>query len=283
MSSCYFAQYLLNTGFLEEDQLLPLLYRAADAVPGTALLALSQGLMTAAQVASVDCADDETFAVRAQERGLLTKSQLMNMHQAAPGRDVRFAQVLLDSQLMDYAQLEEAFHKCETAEPNPVTAAVHMVKIEEIRQDMAFYGEYVDAFFRSLLRFMDTDAVVLPENTLLHVAEETYAVSQRLSGDLNIAAGIMAEERVFLEMARRYSHEEIHEVDELAVDSIAEFLNVMNGLFVVNLSKREMDIDLEMPRSACNIRPDGSHQLMLRVFTDFGSFLLVLATDEFLY
>ena len=283
MSSCYFAQYLLNAGFLAEDQLLPLLRQATDAVPGTPLLALHQGIMTAAQIASVGSGSDEEFAVRAQERGLLTKSQLVNMHQAIAGRDACFAQVLLDSQLVDYAKLEHAFRQCELAEPNPVVAAVESARIHEIGQDMAFYGEYVDAFFRSLLRFMDTDAVVVPESTLLHIAEETYAVSQRLSGDLNLAAGIMADERVFLEMARRYSHEDIELVDDLAVDSIAEFLNVMNGLFAVNLSQRDMDVDLEMPRSACNVRPDGSHQLMLRVFTDFGSFVLVLATDEFLY
>lgn len=283
MSNCYFAQYLLNEGILQEKQLLPLLHKAMVAVPGTPVLALYQGIMTASQIVSLESSNDEDFAVKAQEKGLLTKSQLLNMHQAIIGRDVRFAQVLLDEQLMDYEGLSQALQQSDGLEPNPVVAAIQSVKIDEIGTDMEFYGEYVNAFFRSLLRFMDTNAVVVPEKTLFHNAEETYAVSQRLSGDLSLAAGIMAQENVFLEMARRYSHEDIPLMDDLAVDSIAEFLNVMNGLFAVNLSKRDMDVDLEMPRSACNVHPDGSHQLLLRVFTDFGSFVLILAMDEFLY
>ncbi len=43
-----------------------------------------------------------------------------------------------------------------------------------------------------------------------------------------------------------------------------------------------MEPDLEYPRAAENVIPHGSQQLALRVYTEVGSFLLVLSTDAFL-
>ena len=77
------------------------------------------------------------------------------------------------------------------------------------------------------------------------------------------------------------NREEIDDADEMAEDSISEFLNVVNGLFVVDLGKRDLDLDLETPRVRKNKHPMGSRQLQLCVDTGFGSFELVMAADEF--
>ena len=62
-----------------------------------------------------------------------------------------------------------------------------------------------------------------------------HVVSQRMSGDVSMVGGILAEDKVFLELARRYSHEKLDSVDLLAIDCVGEFLNVMTGLFAVEL------------------------------------------------
>lgn len=47
----------------------------------------------------------------------------------------------------------------------------------------------------------------------------------------------MAEEDVFKRMAQRYSQEpDIEYTEEVVNDSVAEFLNVTNGLYLINLS-----------------------------------------------
>jgi len=134
----------------------------------------------------------------------------------------------------------------------------------------------------SLVRFMDTSAVINPAAIPFSGEKPTVVISQRLTGDMIMTTGILAEEDVFLEMARRYSQEDIVKIDELAIDSVAEFLNVANGLYVVDLAHRQLEVDLEPQRMARNITPAGNQQMIIRVDTGFGPFDLIIATDEFL-
>ena len=109
-----------------------------------------------------------------------------------------------------------------------------------------------------------------------------HVVSQRMSGDVSMVGGILAEDKVFLELARRYSHEKLDSVDLLAIDCVGEFLNVMTGLFAVELGKRELDVDLEMPHWEKNLQPEAAMLLQLSLLTPVGTFQLILSADEFL-
>ena len=94
--------------------------------------------------------------------------------------------------------------------------------------------------------------------------------------------GLIAIDDVFLELAKRYSQEELPEIDELAVDSVEEFLNVVNGLFTIHLAKEKLTAELGLPKSGENVQPTGRDQLRLKVITAFGSFEAVLSADEFI-
>jgi CheY-specific phosphatase CheX len=280
MNSQYFAQYLLNTGMLSGDEVKGMLMKSMSCKPKLPLLAMYQGLVTARQLTDLGV-ETAAFAAAAQEKGLLTKSQVQNLSQAVTGESLRFAQALLDAGRMDYVRLAELFADYREAPVRPLKEAVARLADGSLDKELEYYNAYVEIFMRSLIRFMDTPAVINVFESLLDSDEQTRIVSQRLSGDLSMVTGLFAADDTFVEMARRYSREDIQEVDELAVDSITEFLNVMNGLYAIDLAKRQMDVDLELPRAAKNQKPVGSHQLELRIDTGFGSFVLVLATDEF--
>lgn len=98
-----------------------------------------------------------------------------------------------------------------------------------------------------------------------------------------MTAGVMADDEVFLELGRRYSGEELTEIDELAIDCVAEFLNVLNGLYIVNLSHMDMDVDILEPRRAVNVLPEASRLAAFTVATEFGNFVLYMAEDEFMF
>ena len=67
-----------------------------------------------------------------------------------------------------------------------------------------------------------------------------------------------------------------------AVDALEEFLNVVNGLYIVELANRKIEPNLDFPLANEDVIPRGSHQLLLRVYTEAGDFILVLSTDAFL-
>ncbi|MBP5199333.1 MAG: chemotaxis protein CheX [Schwartzia sp.] len=283
MNSLYFAQYLVNEGAITRQETKDLLREAEQAEPGLAVVALAEGAVSASKLADLMPFEKESFPKLAVAEGLLFASQVEKLQEARLTDGLRMAQALLDSGKMDFMELGRHLAVCGGVEGSPIKEAVRQIaeQNEELAAEKEAYADFSELFMRSLMRFMDTPAVVsfgAPDFEEAMFASHT--VSQRLSGSVSFVSGIYAGDKVFVEMARRYSHEEIEEADEMAEDSVAEFLNVVNGLFVVDLGKRDLDLDMEAPRIGKNTRPMGSKQLQLCIDTGFGSFSLVLAADE---
>lgn len=281
MSDLYFAQYLLNTGEVTSDELPGLLAASVSADTELALLAMHEGLISGEQVAELGAAP-EAFAAAAQEKKYLTAAQIANLRKLVPDESVRFAQVFFKMRGHDYRKLGALMAAGREAK-DPVRDAVRRVGRDLLETEVERYSDFVGLFLRSVIRFMDTPAAISYEAMALTDAARTVAVSQRLFGDLNLVTGLFAREDVFVEMARRYSHEDLHSVDEMATDSLGEFLNVVNGLFAVDMARQDLEIDLGMPRVEENVLPTGNRQLLLHVCTAFGSFALVIAADEFVF
>lgn len=170
---------------------------------------------------------------------------------------------------------------------HPARTAVLLAakSISEIDREITYYADFVELFVASLNRFMHLPSVILPTPIPMPTLEQKHGlwgVSQKVTGDVNIVDGILARDRVFLALAGRYAGFELTEMDEDTVDALEEFLNVVNGLYIVELSNRKVDPDLEYPRAAENVVPRGSHQMVLRLYTAVGHFLLILSADAFL-
>ena len=282
MGNRYFSQYLLNAGVLDAGNISDVMPKSAHAVPQLHILAMQQHLLSESQVEELSTADDVVKTL--EEAKMLSDAQIGSLKNTVPGRDARVAQTLLDEHIADLKTIERCFREYDNDELHPIKDAVKKIvsKYEEMNPVADIYGEYTEMFVGALQRFMNTDAVVLTEATDLDFAG-TRIVSQRMGGQLSLAVAVLAKNQMFLEMARRYSGEDLTELDELAEDSLAEFINVLNGLYIVNLSGRDLDMDLDMPRSSQDVGPTASNLIAMRIVTDFGSFVIYLAEDEFIY
>ena len=282
MGNRYFSQYLLNAGVLDAGNISDVMPKSAHAVPQLHILAMQQHLLSESQVEELSTADDVVKTL--EEAKMLSDAQIESLKNTVPGRDARVAQTLLDEHIADLKTIERCFREYDNDELHPIKYAVKKIvsKYEEMNPVADIYGEYTEMFVGALQRFMDTDAVVLTEATDLDFAG-TRIVSQSMGGQLSVAVAVLAKNQMFLEMARRYSGEDLTELDELAEDSLAEFINVLNGLYIVNLSGRDLDMDLDMPRGGQDVGPTASNMIAMRIVTDFGSFVIYLAEDEFIY
>lgn len=282
MGNRYFSQYLLNAGVLDAGNISDVMPKSAHAVPQLHILAMQQHLLSESQVEELSTADDVVKTL--EEAKMLSDAQIESLKNTVPGRDARVAQTLLDEHIADLKTIERCFREYDNDELHPIKDAVKKIvsKYEEMNPVADIYGEYTEMFVGAMQRFMNTDAVVLTEATDLDFAG-TRIVSQSMGGQLSLAVAVLAKNQMFLEMARRYSGEDLTELDELAEDSLAEFINVLNGLYIVNLSGRDLDMDLDMPRSSQDVGPTASNLIAMRIVTDFGSFVIYLAEDEFIY
>lgn len=282
MNSHYFAQYLLNQKMLETEQVQKLLAAADHCSVQLPLRALRQGNISPEQAAALAPLSGEKLQQAMLAQGLLTESQARNLSEAVTGESLRFAQAMLDAGIADYARVAELFSLYEKSSESPAYTAVKAAAGGGLEEELAYYSEYTELFLLSLVRFLDMPAVIDAGAMSFMAEPPNHVVSQRMSGDVSMVGGILAEDRVFLELARRYSHEKLDSVDLLAIDCVGEFLNVMTGLFAVELGKRELDVDLEMPHWEKNLQPEAAMLLQLSLLTPVGTFQLILSADEFL-
>ena len=287
MLSQYLAQYLLNNNFLNADQVRDILENEQQHRVKLGVLAINKGVMNAVQVEKVhklQVRADKRFGEIAVEEGFLTEAQVEELLSIQADGNLNLGQAVIDKGFMSLGELESALEQYKKDNAFAVMEAVDKIEIkgteftegEELRE---IYGGYVELFIRSLLRFVNTTSLIMPEQPVLDVAQK-HLISQKMVGESAFAVGILLAEDTLIEMARRYSEEEITEVDELAIDSVAEFLNVTNGLYIVNLSNQGIDMDLEPQKMGKDMMPVGNKQAVIDINTNFGLIQLILAADD---
>ncbi|WP_156945714.1 chemotaxis protein CheX [Anaerovibrio sp. RM50] len=282
MGNRYFSQYLLNTGVLDSDNIGYVMPKSAHAVPQLYVLAVQKGLLSEAQVEELAGADDPAKTLT--DNKFLSDDQMASLKSDNPDRAACIAQVLLDEKLTDLKALNRCFRESDSDEIHPVVDAVKKIvsSYEDLNPVGEIYGGYAEMLISALQRLMNTDAVVLTDPAE-PVIEDSIIVSQSMGGAISVSAAILTNEEAFLEMARRYSSEDFTVIDEMAEDSLAEFVNVINGLYIVEQSGQDVDMDLDTPKIGRNVCPGASSLVAMRIVTDFGSFVLYLAEDEFMY
>ena len=276
MNSNYLAQHLMNEGRLDKSQIRDLLRDIRGKDVQLPLRALKMNMISGDKLMSLDTDYFES------EETWLTEDQLRMLKTQLPGETMRFAQALIDEKVMNFSQLEELLNKYDDDTLRPVETAVRRACGDDLPLEASLYADYMRLFTDSLIDFLHTPVIIdpvpyiLPEDIGL-----VYEVSQRIGGDISLVGGMLAREEEFIRVAARYSGEDLTDINELTIDSMEEFFNVINGLFCIQLAGQNKETELDLPRHGKNIRPRGSQQLLLHILADFGTFIAVLSADEF--
>ena len=279
-----FPQFLLNRGVLDAAEVRRFLARTLESEVDVPVQALFHGVATAADLTSLGALSGAAFRESAEKEGILTSSQLYNLGEAIAGEGCLFAQALLDAGRLDYGEVESLFRDFMRAGEHPAAEAIERAADDALAEELPLYTEYVGVAMLAFKRFMKMACVIVPQAAPFPSYVSRCIVSQAVTGGASLVAGIEAPDDVFLELARRYSHEDFRHLDDFAVDSLAEFLNVLDGFFAVRLGARELELDLETPRTAraLNEKASPSKFLRLHIESPVGAFALLLAADEFL-
>ena len=107
-------------------------------------------------------------------------------------------------------------------------------------------SDYISLFAKSLIRFVDSDIRMELISTEVKVAYDWVAQQPILSGDHTVSriTAIGGSEAAFLQLASLYAQESIEEPDEMMKASVGEFLNLHNGIYLVNRSNDGVELDM---------------------------------------
>jgi len=290
MLSQYFGSFLLNKGYIERDVLNDLLSQEKQARVKIGVLAVSSGLLTADQVEEIHYIQktkDKRFGEIAVERGYLANGALETLLLEQKSSQIELSQLLVDEGIVDLHTLEKAIneYKQESKLSDAQFRAIEGGNIEKLVEafvnmpNSAYQQEYIDyisLFLRNIIRFIDSSPIFEVEERYITGGDDV-AVQQNIQGMFNLETYIVFPVNVYVAFAGRFAEMRITEKDELADASVTEFLNLHNGIYVVNMSEKRKNMELLPPKTliGADVNAD-SNSIVCSIDTDIGKLQLVL-------
>lgn len=294
MFNQYFGQYLFNQGILTAEQLTEVLTHERAVRLKLGVLAVNAGIMTASQVEQVhdlQRTKDKRFGELAIEQGYLTLKQMEELLEVQQRRQLTLSQAIVDLGYLNLSELEQVLIKFK--EQSGLAAqqwqSLQVSDYNDISQALLdffsagamgeVYHKYVALLLRNIIRFLNEDPLLMNADALDSVVLDRL-VSQAVYGEMELFTGLTADEATLLGIARRYSGEELMVLDDLALDSVAEFLNVINGIFCVNASDQGVDLDLQPQQILREEKLSLRKGYRISIRLSFGKLNLILAAGK---
>lgn len=289
MFSQYFGHYLLNRNLITHEQLIDALEFQKSVHVKLGVIAVDKGYLTSTQVDEVHEKQkqiDKRFGEIAVELGYLTEAQVEELISHQKQGYLYLAQALVDRGYMTMDQFSNALndYKNENSLSDEQFEAIQNGNIETIIEYLLTktpdakekFGNYVSLFAKNLIRFIDNQ-IYLEINKENQIESENWVIIQSIEGDAPLFTAINANDEALLFIASKYAEEQFTVVNELAKDSICEFLNLHNGIHLVNMSNNGIELSMK-PQQIEKLNKITGELFVIDVNVANYKFQLVLST-----
>ncbi|MGG0717118.1 hypothetical protein ABE096_05870 [Robertmurraya massiliosenegalensis] len=288
MFSQYFGHYLLNEGLLTREQLVDALDAQKTVHVKFGVIAVDEGLLTPEQVEEIHQKQkqvDKRFGEIAVDLGYLTHEQVESMLGLQKQNHLLLAQALVDKGYMSIETFSKALdeykkgyslsdEKFEAIKHGDIDELVKLILQDKDEAKVEKYSKYLSLFAKNMIRFID-DQLFFDVGAKKGQGD-VWLVHQEVVGEAPLFTGISADKSVFLHVASVYAEEELTEIDELAEASVSEFLNLHNGIYLVNMSNEGVELNM-LPQSVLQNGIVEGEQFAVTVHTQKGPFQLILS------
>lgn len=223
-------------------------------------LAIHAGLMAASEVDNIVIEQthvDKKFGELAIELEYLTNEQVINLLKSQSPDYLLLGQILVDDGVITNTDLENiiADYRSENEMMDLDMSVETQENIQRLFDKFFIASEtqisdlgkmYLELLFNNYIRFVGEDFTPLTAEVCTEFPTDC-CVLQEVLGEYAVAAYISMDEATAVEFASRYVGDQFIEYDEYVKASLEDFLNLHNGLFIVNCSN---DYSLELSISA---------------------------------
>ncbi|WP_442599977.1 hypothetical protein [Neobacillus sp. D3-1R] len=291
MFSQYFGQYLLNHELITREQLTDALEYQQSVHVKFGVLAVDEGLLTPLQVEAVHEKQkqiDKRFGEIAVELGYLTGDQVESLVSKQKQNHLFLAQALVDREYMTIEQFAAALNdfkkeyslsddQFESMKNGNMEAFVENILNGLDSVDKDSYGRYLTLFSKNMIRFIDDQVYIeLSENR--NDQHGNMLVHQEIVGETPLFTAMSMNKELFLYIASKYAEEELTEIDELSKASVSEFLNLNNGIYLVNMSNWGIELNMK-PQEVCENAAVTGKSVQFSVHTSRGAFDMILSSQ----
>lgn len=253
MYNQFFGNYLFSKGYVTKEHLISALIRQTKESVHISILALYEGYMSATEVEYVTQIRKEEkrkFSEIALENGFLTQEQILSLLNTKAPDFLIIGQILINDGVFTYEQFENILTDYRS-QSEFLDMELNQENIDEIKKLIDnfsiisetaipdFGKDYLELLFKNFVQYIGEDFTILPPSVCTEFATE-HCVSQCINGDYVVNTYISMSEETSILFAERYSGESYTEYDEYVSASLEDFINLHNGLFIVNESNDDL-------------------------------------------
>lgn len=292
MFSVFFGQFLLNQGVLTANELNRLLDISKSTKVKLGVLAINSGLMTADNVNRINTLQgkiDKRLGEIAIDEGYLTEPELEMLLSVQNSEHLKLSQTLIDESILTLEEVEEqlASYKAayslsnemfEDLKDGKASAIIDAYLKFENEPFADLYKEYVTLFYKNTVRFIDS-AVRIDHVEVVKSKNYDFIIKQEIIGAKRIYTGFGADTDVLIKFSGKFADESFNSLDDYAQDSLGEFLNLNNGLYLVNLSDYGVDLSLNIQSITKNYTVESNKVYCIPFYLSFGRVDLLVSLN----
>lgn len=275
MNSHDFGQFLFNSSTFDEDQLVQIISAAKTSVPTLTTKAIFLRMVSMAELA--DYFNQSQSEADEYVKKILRPHQLERIEKLGDNNSLNLAQALIDSKIVDSAQLEKILQEYHRSEIPPVEnsfAAFYDSVQAGGKVDYPLALNVAESLHDFLSHTFKSTIIFIPSPDLGEV--EKFGASVKIKGVMPVVVAVMADRNIFHKMSNLYDDFVSDSLDD-DFDAMSEMLNVFTGNFTVQFAAIVgVEEEPEPPRFG---RVNEKMQT-LRVLTGFGTFYLYVGKQE---
>lgn len=260
MFAQYFGHYLLNHGLVSISELEKAMLAATETRVKLGVLAIDNGLLSSEQVEEIHQAQtrmDKRFGEIAVEMGYLTAQQIEELLTKQQTAHLTLGQALVDLDILAYDTFASALNQYKTTfqlsdeqfkqiTHGDIDLLLNTVLLKDELGDNEAWSSYIHLFAKNCIRFLDGNIRLDHDKSGSSATYEWLIYQPILSSNNAIArrTALAGTKAAFLEIASNFAQEKVTDV-ELMEAAVGEFLNLHNGIYLVNTSNRGIELDLK--------------------------------------
>lgn len=295
MYTQFFGNYLLSKGYINQEQLFSAMQKQSEVRMKLGTLAIHAGYMTAEEVDYTVIAQthqDKKFGELAIEFGYLTNDQVLELLKVQGPDFLLIGQILVDEGIISNTQLENiiADYRSQNEMIDLEMTIDNRNILDKLFDNFFIASEtsisklgkmYCELLFNNFVRFIGDDFTPLAISEC-NAFPVDKCVCQSVEGVYAITSYLNMEESAAIEFASRYAGEAFLEFDEYVQASMEDFLNLLNGLFIVNVSNEEsLELSIDAPEQVeSEILDFSEHTYVFPVLYPFGTIHFILEVHK---
>ena len=248
--------FLVDKKLVNEQQLADVVESMGQTRVKLGLIAVSEKMITQKQADEINNRQamlDKRFGDIAVELGYLTGQQVSHLLDMQGNAYMQLCQTISDKGYMSLDDIENALLAF-CSENGFEESDADIFKSDDIDKIAELYLKDMDdvgkglalVVIRTINRLISNKIILGKGRKIESYNAEGYG-RQQLTGGINISTCFTGNKDGMKELGSIFAKERFDEVDEDCLDSIAEFINVVNGLYATTLSYRKIDTELVAP------------------------------------